>query len=166
MCFSLWKAIKSETSNIGKDLAQFTINLLDVFDSLRMFVKFLIAFFIPWYFLGYASKKISKRGAVHTIIMSLLYYSAIILVILQLIMPNLAYVGLTVYIGFVTYCTSIRLEIRQHFSINGNIIEDFFASLFMYPYVAVQVYGHFQKIDKQNRKTGLTSLGPGSEAIL
>ena len=166
MCLSLWKAIKSETSTIGEDVAQFTINLLDAFDSLRMFVKFLIAFFIPWYFLGYASKKISKRGAVHTIIMALLHYSAIILVILQLILPNLAYVGLTVYIGFVAYCTSIRLEIRQHFSISGNIIEDFFASFFMYPCVAVQVYKHVRQIDKRNRNTGLTSLGPGSEAIL
>ena len=164
MCLSLWRAMKSEIDITGMVSASFSISLLDVFNNCRIFVKFVMTCFIPWYFLGYATKKLSKRSSVHTIVIALFHYSAIILMILELIVPNLFYVGLTVYLGFVVYCTSIRLEIRQQFKINGNIVEDFLASLLMYPCVAVQLFEHFRKADGRNRST--SSAGRRSSSVV
>ena len=36
--------------------------------------------------------------------------------------------------------TAVRIQCRDRFDINGNAFEDFFASLFFYPNVALQLY--------------------------
>jgi hypothetical protein len=47
--------------------------------------------------------------------------------------------GWCFYLGFVTVLTSVRIQCRDRFNINGNAFEDFFASLFFYPNVALQL---------------------------
>ena len=123
-------------------------------DNIQIFVKFLFTFVAPWYFLGHVNSKLFNTTPIPTMIMALLHYSSIIIIILELVVPNLAYVGLTVYFGFVAYCTSIRAEVRQQSSINGNMVEDFFASLFMYPCVAVQLYDHVNHFRNKTQTDG------------
>ena len=43
------------------------------------------------------------------------------------------------YLGFVSVITAVRIQCRDRFDINGNAFEDFFASLFFYPNVALQL---------------------------
>ena len=43
------------------------------------------------------------------------------------------------YLGFVTIITVARVAVREHYGINGNPVEDFFAVLFMYPSVMIQL---------------------------
>ena len=43
------------------------------------------------------------------------------------------------YLSFAVLVASVRLEVRTAAKINGNICEDFFASLFFYPNVALQL---------------------------
>ena len=47
--------------------------------------------------------------------------------------------GWCFYLGFVTVLTSVRIQCRDRFNINGNAFEDFFASLFFYPNVVLQL---------------------------
>ena len=43
------------------------------------------------------------------------------------------------YIAYAGLTTAVRLKVRRMARINGNVFEDFFASLFFYPNVAVQI---------------------------
>ena len=168
MCVSLWRALRAETGELvlhGQDRS-FFLSILDMVDNIQIFVKFLIAFVAPWYFLGHVNSKLFNKTPIPTIIMALLHYSSIIIIILELVVPNLTYVGLTVYFGFVAYCTSIRAEVRQQFSINGNMVEDFFASLFMYPCVAVQLYEHVNHLGNKTQTDGSAVAPSYSVAIV
>ena len=55
------------------------------------------------------------------------------------------------YLGFVTVLTAVRIQCRERFFINGNAFEDFFASLFFYPNVALQ-------LDESTKNIGLTHV--------
>ena len=54
MCISLWRALKIESRDL--DFIQisnhFSINLLDMMKDMKLFIRFVVAFVIPWYFLG------------------------------------------------------------------------------------------------------------------
>ena len=153
MCISLWRALKIESGDfdITSNSNHFSISLLDMMNNMKLFIRFVVAFVVPWYFLGNANGKYTGKGGIgYTILLFSLFYSAILLSILELVVPNLGYVGLTIYFAFVAFCSKIRFNVRQRYNINGNLVEDFCASLFMYPCVAVQLYEHLN--DKNNSK--------------
>ena len=113
----------------------------------------LLSLFIPWYFIGTAKGKLEKTSKwLVMILMAAVLYTAIALIILESIITNLAYVGLAVYIGFVGYCMSIRSEVRRQYGISGNMVEDFFSALLMYPCVAIQIYEHINKTELLKKK--------------
>ena len=45
--------------------------------------------------------------------------------------------------------TAVRIQCRDRFDINGNAFEDFFASLFFYPNVALQLDETMKNIGKK-----------------
>ena len=48
-------------------------------------------------------------------------------------------IALFFYLSFATCMASVRIQCREKFEINGNPLEDFFASLFLYPNVVLQL---------------------------
>ena len=61
--------------------------------------------------------------------------------------------GWVFYLGFVTIITTTRVSIRNRYGINGNPIEDFFAVLFVYPSVMIQ-------LETVSKRGGLSTLMP------
>ena len=61
--------------------------------------------------------------------------------------------GWVFYLGFVTIITTTRVSIRNRYGINGNPIEDFFAVLFVYPSVMIQ-------LETVSQRGGLSTLMP------
>lgn len=57
------------------------------------------------------------------------------------------------YIAFATLVTAARANVRSKYNINGNPLEDFFASLLVYPSVAIQ-------LETAGEKEGTTTLVP------
>jgi hypothetical protein len=51
---------------------------------------------------------------------------------------NYASFSLTFYVGFVCIVTQVRTQVRLAYQIDGNIVEDFLASFFLYPMVLMQ----------------------------
>ena len=92
------------------------------------------------------------------------WFTWIVLIILELVYqgsPNLKLNGIyslawVFYLGFVTIITAERASIRSHYGINGNPIEDFFASLFVYPCVMVQP-------ETVSEKNGLAPMMPDNK---
>ena len=63
----------------------------------------------------------------------------------------LYYIAWFFYLGFATVLTATRIQCRERFFINGNAFEDFFASLFFYPNVALQLDETTQNIGPDNK---------------
>ena len=61
------------------------------------------------------------------------------LMFMELLYDGCWTIGIFFYLAFVTLIASVRIECRERFEINGNPLEDFFASLFLYPNVIVQL---------------------------
>ena len=68
-----------------------------------------------------------------------LFVLSVILFILELAAKGCWAIGLICYLGFAISITRVRLNVREKFKIDGNVFEDFFAALFFYPSVAVQL---------------------------
>ena len=163
LCFfyiALWRAFKLESGDTPPDKPCFHVDLLGTLSSVKLALKCCAALFVPWYFIGNAKHKLDKSNKWLVIIfIAAVHYIAMILIILECVVKNLAYVGLAVYVGFVAYCTLVRFEMRGQYYISGNMTEDFFASLLMYPCVVVQMHEHIEKTEqsKKNDKSN-TSL--------
>ena len=134
------------------DLSFYT-DIFDVF-SVKRFKKFILAFFIPWYFIGQADGNLNKSKPWCTwFTMAITFYAWIGLMIAEAGHHGLAYLAWPCYIGFAIYGCGTRSAIREHFKIEeGNIFEDFFAVLLIYPLAAVQMDAHMENALEEDYK--------------
>ena len=64
----------------------------------------------------------------YQIFFALPFYLWIILMICEVKVEGISYVGWTVFLVFVVYGAGIRINMRDKYKIEGNMVEDFFAS--------------------------------------
>ncbi len=137
----------------------FHTSLLDVFSTTKLFSHFCLAILAPWYYLGQVKAKLSNTNSVVAMVLgAVVFYGAIILAACEAALPNLGYVGLSVYFCFVGYGTGMRIEMRQLYGINGNIVEDLFTFLFLYPCASVQLHQQLVNTPLSNQNVGLVSI--------
>ena len=170
MCVALWRSLKTTTEEVDENRPQFTTTILDpIYEpSVKRFCKTLLALIAPWWPLSKAASKIydSKRWP-YMIILAVPFYGCIILQALQVLEPGLAYIGWAILFGFFSYSTGIRANMRDKYDIEGNMIEDFFAVMLVYPLAAVQMEHHVElsQVLERDIEIGLTVMNGDSEAI-
>jgi hypothetical protein len=115
----------------------------------KLFIKYIINIFMAPLTVAKASARLNGSTKVWAYaIPSVLTFSLFILCHLL----DLAYSGCWAiawffYCCFATYLTAIRITCRERFNICGNPFEDFFASLFLYPNVALQLDETTKELD-------------------
>ena len=154
LCFmskALWKAVKVEAGDLDPNGPQFTTGLLDVLSipTVESVCKVIISIFAPWYSMGTAAGMVEKpngRKWTHMLIMALPFYACISMLVLErlYVFSGICYVGWTLLFGFFAYATGVRNSIREKYEINGNIAEDFFAVMVLYPFAAYQMEHHMK----------------------
>ena len=147
MCVALWRAFKMELGDLDPHGPQFFSSILDsVFHpSLKRGGRLLVAIFAPWVSMGKAAGKLyGGKTWGYMLAIAVPFYLWILLELLQVLEPGLAYIGWAVLFGFIAYGTGIRANMRAKYDINGNMFEDFFAVLLMYPLAAVQMEEHME----------------------
>ncbi|XP_064598003.1 glycine betaine transporter 1-like [Liolophura sinensis] len=143
MCIALWRVLQIEGGDLDPDGPAFTHDLFNIFESAKRFVGFLVAIVAPWFSVGRAHAKITNtRGWANMFTLAFLFYAAIILVVLEAAYAGLAYIGGAIYFGFAGAAARTRIQMREDLGINGNMIEDFFAVLILYPFAALQMDDH------------------------
>ena len=157
MCVALWRAVKIEAGDLDINGPQFTTNLLDVLSipTTESVLKVFLSIFAPWYCMGVAAGEVERpngRKWTHMLILAIPFYSWIVLLAMSLFISGIGYVGWCVLFGFFAYATGIRNSIREKHGINGNMVEDFFAVMLAYPFVAFQMEHHMRNY--QPRHTG------------
>ena len=151
MCVALWRAVKVEAGDLDPNGPQFTTGLLDVLSTptVESVCKVIISIFAPWYSMGTAAGMVEKpngRKWTHMLIMALPFYACISMLVLErlYVFSGICYVGWTLLFGFFAYATGVRNSIREKYEINGNIAEDFFAVMVLYPFAAYQMEHHMK----------------------
>lgn len=153
MCVSLWRTMQMEAGDFDHYRNTFSSGLVSVLDnpSLRRFLDIAVWIVAPWWPAGRAAGMLYMKSPYrYMIVMATLFYGWILLEILQVVEPGLAYVGWVIICFFLAYLTTIRMDIREHFEIKSSIIED--AVVVIFYFLAVdQMYQHMQ-IQEQTKK--------------
>lgn len=151
MCVALWRAVKVEAGDLDPNGPQFTTGLLDVLSipTVESVCKVITSIFAPWYSMGTAAGMVEKpngRKWTHMLIMALPFYACISMLVLErlYVFSGICYVGWTLLFGFFAYATGVRNSIREKYEINGNVAEDFFAVMVLYPFAAYQMEHHMK----------------------
>ncbi|XP_048575622.1 glycine betaine transporter 1 [Nematostella vectensis] len=144
-CVLFWRVLKIECGDMDPNGPQFSLELLDpVFHpSIGRLYKLLIAIVAPWWPMGNANAKLNHTTRwTRMVFMAMPFYAWVFLTALQPIEKGLAYLGWALFMGFVAFATGLRAEMRDKYGIVGNLLEDMFAVLLMYPLVAMQMSDH------------------------
>lgn len=64
---------------------------------------------------------------------AILFYLWIILMICEVKVEGISYVAWTAFLFFVAYGAGIRINLREKYQIDGNMVEDFFAGKLSLP---------------------------------
>ncbi|XP_001640384.2 glycine betaine transporter 1 [Nematostella vectensis] len=145
VCIATWRAVKYDTGDLDFDGPRFTMGIFDIFyaPSVGRFKRLAIAVVAPWWPMAYAAHKVdgSRRWLVMLTI-AVPFYGWLLLLALHPLEAGLAYIGWSILMGFVVLGAGIRGKIRERYFIIGNMAEDFFAVLLLYPFAAIQMQEH------------------------
>ena len=166
MCMALWRAVHVEAGLLDPDGPQFSIDLLEVFTNptLKFVGSIIVAIFCPWFPMGRAAHRLNGcKGSRVPYMLSLAipFYLWVIGMALEPAVEGLSYLAWAVLFAFFAYGTGIRLGIRERYGINGNMIEDFFAVMLLYPFAAYQMDHHMSNPPVSLEDNGLEKYDHG-----
>ena len=161
MCVALWRAVRVDAGEIHEDDGKWHISVFSGCGTRRRAMKFVISLVAPWYYLADVAsyKKDCKRSAKsfvgNSVLLGILFYGWIFLMIAEVRVTSISYIGWALLIAFFAYASGIRGSIRETQKLQGNMIEDFFCLMLVYPLAIVQVheqmlYSEDPKIDSYN----------------
>ena len=87
----------------------------------------------------YKSFRMRNKFWLYIIIFFGLFLTSIVLSCLEFVMKDIWVIGLFFYLCFCTCLSLIRRKTRHEFKIEGNVVEDFLVSVFLYPCAVVQL---------------------------
>ena len=94
MCVALWRAVKIEGGDLDPNGPKWSIDIISVFCKLKTLIKFLVAIFVPWFFVGRAYGRYHKCSPLPVMIsMAVVMYAWIVLCALTPVEDGLFYVG-------------------------------------------------------------------------
>ena len=160
VCIALWRLVRIECDDLDPNGPQFSIGLLDIVyhPTLKRMQRVVVAIFAPWWSIGNAAGKVyGSNRYVAMVFLAIPFYGWILLEILQIVDGALAYVGWAVLFGFIAYGTGVRAHIREKYGIIGNIAEDMFAIMLLYPLTALQMDDHMRKFPR-TEEAGTTNM--------
>ncbi|XP_032221430.2 glycine betaine transporter 1 [Nematostella vectensis] len=154
---AMWRLLKIEMGDLSPDHPQFSFGLLDIFyyPTCRRIKDLLIAIIAPWWPMGNAAGRLyGQNRFVFMAIIAVPFYGWLICEILQVLEVGLAYIGWAILFGFFAYGTGIRSHMRDEFKILGNLAEDFFAVMLLYPLAAMQMDEHMRHAHPRRAEVG------------
>ena len=153
-CIALWRAVQKEAGDLDPNGPAFYTDIFDIFTVKRL-RKLILAVFCPWFLIGRADGYLNNNNKpwCNWITIAIAFYAWIGLMIGEAFHHGLAYLAWPCYVGFAIYGCGTRASIRERFYIvEGNIAEDFFSVLLLYPLAAVQMDEHMENALEEDYK--------------
>jgi len=136
--------MKQESGEYDPRNSQFTMGIFNI-DSGKKLRQLVVSVFAPWWYMGKVAAKLYRgKRFVYMFVIGTLFYLWVVLMAVELNMQGMSYVAWSVFCMFIAYATGIRINLRSKFNIDGNMAEDFFAVMLLYPLSAVQMYHQIQ----------------------
>jgi len=142
-CIGLWRALKSEAGEFDEEVGKWKISIFQTFTTWNRTGKTMLSIIAPWYYLGQVESRDSKTPQkdfwLTAAPLAVLFYGWLGLMIAEIAVPGLSYVGWSLLIGFFIYSGGIRGTLRTQHELQGNVFEDFFSFCLLYPLAVVQL---------------------------
>ena len=132
-----------------------------------MIISTIIALFFPWFPMGRAAHRLNDcKGSRVPYMLSLAipFYLWVLGMALEPAVEGISYLAWAVLFAFFAYGSGIRLGIRERYGINGNMVEDFFAVMLLYPFAAYQMDQHMSNPPMSLEENGLEKYDHGKGA--
>ena len=169
-CVALWRAVREEYGEIDEKDGRWYRSLWSIQD-VRKIMFACIDIVAPWLRLSQLrmsiNKEYSQMAKVFYIIQfAFPFYVWILLMLLELGVEQISYVGWACLMAFFAFAGGIRGEIREIYDIEGNMIEDFFTMMLVYPLAISQMVDQLEegKTLQQIRENGIEMGGVNSHA--
>ena len=170
LCVSLWRAVKVAAGDLDPFGPKFAIGLFDCWaahpmtqwkkksrEILELFVGFCINIFkAPWTMAEVQARlNNSDKVWAYAIAPTICMVLWIIFHFAEIGVNGMWAIGWFFYLCFATLLASVRIQVRERFEIIGNPFEDFFAALFLYPNVALQMDKTTENLVQKKKKSNM-----------
>ncbi|XP_066924907.1 glycine betaine transporter OpuD-like isoform X2 [Clytia hemisphaerica] len=137
-CVAMWRAVREEYGEIDEQEGRWYRSMWSIADF-RILVQIPLDIVAPWYRLAKLRLKLDKQESnggmfiLYAIQFGLPFYLWIILMIVEVGVEQISYVAWACLMAFFAFSSGVRGEIREQFDIEGNMIEDLFTMVLVYP---------------------------------
>ena len=143
-CVAMWRAVREEAGEIDKKEGTWKASMFAL-DCKRRALKCIISVCCPWYLLAKTRMKINgktstKYFVIYSVSTAIPFYLWIILMLCEIGVDGIQYVGWAVLMGFFVISCGLRGDVRAKYDIEGDMVEDFFAMMLVYPLALMQMH--------------------------
>jgi len=163
-CVAMYRAVREEAGEIGIDEKRWYCSMWD-WNNLRRCAKIGVSILCPWYYLSDIRMKLDNKSSIlYQVFVSLMYalpfYLWIILLICEIEVDKISYVGWALLMFFFTFGGGMRGEIRVKYDIEGDMVEDFFAMMLVYPITIMQMHEQvcYGSMPDENVENGMIEM--------
>eukprot|EP00095_Tigriopus_kingsejongensis_P000207 maker-scaffold41_size498431-snap-gene-3.31 protein:Tk00207 transcript:maker-scaffold41_size498431-snap-gene-3.31-mRNA-1 annotation:"glycine betaine transporter -like" len=154
ICTSIWRVCQVAAGDLNPLGPSFAIHLFDPFApqpyheirenfsaTVKLFCGFLINLVLAPFTVAQAHGRLTgnSRPWVYIVTLCVLFGLFVLFHLLQLVFDGAWAMAWFFYLTYACVVASVRIEVREHFKIAGNGIEDLFASILLYPCCALQL---------------------------
>ncbi|XP_066928343.1 probable glycine betaine transporter isoform X2 [Clytia hemisphaerica] len=159
-CVAMWRAVREEYGEIDEQEGRWYRSMWS-FADFKILSQIPLDIVAPWYRLAKLRLKLDKQESnggmfiLYAIQFGLPFYLWIILMIVEVGVEQISYVAWACLMAFFAFSSGVRGEIREQFDIEGNMIEDLFTMVLVYPLALSQqndqmMYGQKYKEQQHN----------------
>lgn len=141
-CVAMWRAVREEAGELDEKDRRWYRSMWS-FLQIDRIVIIVVSIGAPWYHLAKMrvrmNREDSKMFFLYAIQFGLPFYLWFFLMISEVAVEQISYVGWAVLMGFFAFATSVRGDLREKYDIEGNMIEDFFTMMLVFPLAISQM---------------------------
>lgn len=154
-CVALWRAVREEYGEIDECDGRWYRSMWRI--RIKELLNIGIDIVAPWFRLSQLRMKLNKQaGGVSQIFyiiqFAFPFYLWIILMLVELGVESISYIGWACLMAFFAFSGGLRGEIREEYDIEGNMIEDFFTMMLVYPIAISQMVTQMEKGETPDQK--------------
>ncbi|XP_012556512.1 glycine betaine transporter 1 isoform X1 [Hydra vulgaris] len=147
-CVSLWRALREEAGEIELLQGRWQLSMWSLNNKQRV-LKSIISLFFPWYYLSRTKMKIENKKLLrYTLLYGILYatpfYISALLLLAGSKFIGMKYIAYAVLLFFCIFCGFLRGDVRERYNIEGDMIEDTFSFVLVYPIAIMQIHEQVQ----------------------
>lgn len=143
-CVAIWRVVREEMGEIDPMYGKWATGAWDI-DTKRKLKTILLSIPFPWLVLARVQMKLDKKDDLKSLICNCIFFAfpfylwMVLLVCSAAIDGSFAYIGWAVLIIFFVFGSGVRTTIREKYDLEGNMVEDFFSFMLIYPLACMQV---------------------------